>query len=142
MGRLFEGQQLGQVLRSRTATFSAITSVPTEMMQSGVEPPLAAEAQAGLLTIAHNALTNAFLHAQAGRVEVKLDFGSDAVRLSVSDDGVGPAQRLRRAGPRFWRHGERRPAAGRQTHRGDRRAGCRDHRHLRGSLRDSLNRRL
>ena len=107
-----------------------------------MEPPLAAEAQAGLLTIAHNALTNAFLHAQAGRVEVKLDFGSDAVRLSVSDDGVGPAQRLRRAGPRFWRHGERRPAAGRQTHRGDRRAGCRDHRHLRGSLRDSLNRRL
>ena len=89
MGRLFEGQKLGQVLRSHAATFAAITSVPTEMAQSGVEPPLAAEAQAGLLTIAHNALTNAFLHAQAGRVEVRLDFGADAVRLSVCDDGVG-----------------------------------------------------
>ena len=89
VGRLFEGQQLGPVLQSHAATFSAITSVPTEMVQSGVEPPLAAEAQAGLLTIAHNAMTNAFLHAQAKRVEVNLDFGSDAVRLSVSDDGVG-----------------------------------------------------
>ena len=89
VGRLFEGQKLEKVLRSHAATFAAITSVPTEMAQSGVEPPLAAEVQAGLLTIAHNALTNAFLHAQAGRVEVRLDFGADAVRLSVSDDGVG-----------------------------------------------------
>ena len=89
LGRLFEGQQLGPVLRSHAATFAAITSVPTEMVQSGVEPPLAAEARAGLLTIAHNALANAFLHAQAGRVEVKLCFEADAVRLSVSDDGVG-----------------------------------------------------
>lgn len=89
MGRLFEGQELGKVLRSHAATFAAITSVPTELVQSGSEPPLAAEVQAGLLTIAHNALANAFLHAQAGRVEVRLDFGADAVRLSVSDDGVG-----------------------------------------------------
>ena len=89
MGRLFEGQQLGQVLSSHAGTFAAITSVPTEMVQSGTEPPLAAEVRAGLLTVAHNALANAFLHAQAGRVEVSLDFGADAVTLSVSDDGVG-----------------------------------------------------
>ena len=36
-----------------------------------------------------DALTNAFLHAGAGRVEVRLDFGADCIRLSVSDDGVG-----------------------------------------------------
>ena len=89
MGRLFEGQKLERVLRSHAATFAAITGVPTEMAQSGVEPPLAPEVHAGLLTIAHNALANAFRHAEAGRVEVKLDFGPDAVRLSVSDDGVG-----------------------------------------------------
>ena len=89
MGRLFEGQDLGPVLRSHAATFAAITSVPTEMAQSGVEAPLAPEMRAGLFNIAHNALANAFRHAQPGRVEVKLDFGVDAVRLSVSDDGVG-----------------------------------------------------
>lgn len=89
MGRLFEGQSLGEVLRSHTATFAAITSVPTEMEQTGVEPPLPAQVQAGLLAIAHNALANAFLHAQAARVEVRLHYEADAVRLSVADDGVG-----------------------------------------------------
>ena len=39
--------------------------------------------------MAHNALTNAFLHARAGVVEVRLEFESDGIRLSVSDDGVG-----------------------------------------------------
>ena len=89
MGRLFEGQQLGEVLRTHAATFAAITSVPTEMVQSGVEPPLTAEVRAGLFNIGHNALANAFLHARAGRVEVRLEFGADSVTLSVSDDGVG-----------------------------------------------------
>ena len=57
--------------------------------QSGTEPPLAVETRARLFSIAHNALTNAFLHAHAGRVEVRLDFEADGIRLSVSDDGIG-----------------------------------------------------
>ena len=59
------------------------------MTQSGTEPPLATETRASLFSIAHNALTNAFLHARPGRVEVRLEFESGQVRLSVSDDGVG-----------------------------------------------------
>ena len=47
------------------------------------------EARSLLFSIAHNALTNAFRHAEASRVLVELDFGKDEVRLSVSDDGVG-----------------------------------------------------
>ena len=35
------------------------------------------------------ALAYAFLHAQATRVEVRLEFEVDAIRLSVSDDGIG-----------------------------------------------------
>ena len=50
---------------------------------------LTTEVRTGLFSIAHNALANAFLHAQAGRVEVRLDFQADGTRLSVSDDGVG-----------------------------------------------------
>ena len=42
-----------------------------------------------MFSIAHNALTNAHLHARPGRVEVRLDFEPDSIRLSVSDDGVG-----------------------------------------------------
>ena len=89
MGRIFEGRELARVLGAHTATFAKITSVPAEMVQSGEEPPLSAEVKTGLFSIAHNALANAFLHAQAARVEVRLDFEADAIRLSVSDDGVG-----------------------------------------------------
>ena len=88
-GHLFEGRELGRLLWSHTETFERVASVPTEMLQSGIEPPLAVETRTRLFSIAHNALTNAFLHAGAGRVEVRLDFGADSIRLSVSDDGVG-----------------------------------------------------
>ena len=88
-GRIFEGRELGRVLWSHCATFEKITAVPARMSQSGTERPLATEVRARLFSIAHNALTNAFVHARPGRVEVKLDFEADHIRLSVSDDGVG-----------------------------------------------------
>ncbi len=61
----------------------------TELTQNGVAPPLSIEARSLLFTIAHNALTNAFRHAEASRVLTELDFGQGELRLSVSDDGVG-----------------------------------------------------
>ena len=88
-GRIFEGRELGRVLWSHCATFERITAVPARMSQSGSEPPLATEVRARLFSIAHNALTNAFLHARPGRVETRPDFEADHIRLSVSDDGVG-----------------------------------------------------
>ena len=53
------------------------------------EPPLTTETRARLFSIAHNALTNAFLHARPGRVGVRLSFEADQIKLAVSDDGVG-----------------------------------------------------
>ena len=88
-GHIFEGRALGSVLRSHTSSFTTITSVPAEMVQSGTEPLLSTEVRAKLFAIAHNALTNAFLHGRAHRVELSLDFQPDCIRLSVSDDGVG-----------------------------------------------------
>ena len=88
-GHIFEGRELGRVLWSHTETFAKVTSVPAEMSQSGTEPPLAVETRTRLFSIAHNALTNAFLHARAGRVEVRLAFEAGGIRLSVADDGVG-----------------------------------------------------
>ena len=88
-GRIFEGRELGPVLWSHSATFEKITAIPANMSQSGTEPPLSTDTRARLFSIAHNALTNAFLHARPGRVEVRLEFEADGIRLSVSDDGVG-----------------------------------------------------
>ena len=88
-GHILEGRELGRVLWSHCATFERITGVPAEMSQSGTDPSLSTETRTGLFSIAHNALTNAFLHARPGRVEVRLSFEADHIRLSVSDDGVG-----------------------------------------------------
>ena len=88
-GQIVEGRELGRVLWSHCATFQRITSVPAEMSQSGTEPPLSAETRDGLFSIAHNALTNAFLHARPGKVQVRLAFEADRITLTISDDGVG-----------------------------------------------------
>ena len=88
-GRLFEGRSLGSVLRAHTETFQRIASVPTRMEQHGEEPELSVETRSRLFSIAHNALTNAFRHADASSVCLVLDFEGDWISLKVKDDGVG-----------------------------------------------------
>ncbi len=89
MGGIFDGRELGRTLESHVATFTAVTLVQAELVRKGAEPPLSVEAGSLLFSIAHNALTNAFRHANASRVLVELEFRKDEIRLSVSDDGVG-----------------------------------------------------
>ena len=88
-GRIFEGRDLGSVLREHTETFHRITGVPTRMVLAGVEPALSVDTRSRLFSIAHNALTNAFRHAGSGRVDVALDFREGRICLTVEDDGVG-----------------------------------------------------
>ena len=89
MGRIFDGRELGRTLESHVSTFTQVTSVPADLVQHGEEPPLTVAARSLLFSIAHNALTNAFRHAEAGRVSVELDFRDSRISLSVSDDGIG-----------------------------------------------------
>ncbi|MXX53177.1 MAG: hypothetical protein F4Z35_04360, partial [Dehalococcoidia bacterium] len=80
-GRLFEGRDLGTVLRAHTETFQRITTVSTRMKQRGVEPYLGVDTRSRLFSIAHNALTNAFRHADASNVYIMLDFEGDCISL-------------------------------------------------------------
>ncbi len=89
VGPIFEGRELSRVLRSHASTFSTITSIPTELTQSGREPKLSTVSKRLLFSIAHNAMTNALRHAHAGNVTIVLSFESDKVQMSVSDDGIG-----------------------------------------------------
>ena len=89
VGHIFEGSDLGSVLWSHCATFERITGVPTRMSQSGIELQLTTDMSVRLFSIAHNALANAFMHASAGKVEVRLECDADQIRLSIVDDGVG-----------------------------------------------------
>ena len=89
IGVIFDGQELATTLNSHVATFTAITSIPAEVIQLGSEPPLSVATKSVLFSIAHNAMTNVFRHADASCVEIVLDFESDRLGLSVSDDGKG-----------------------------------------------------
>ena len=88
-GPIFEGRELSRVLRSHASTFTTITSIPTDVVQQGHEPPLSTVTRGLLFSIAHNAMTNAFRHSQASKVTIALDFGVDSLTMSVTDDGVG-----------------------------------------------------
>ena len=88
-GPIFEGRELSRVLRSHASTFTTITSIPTELVQSGREPRLSTVTRGLLFSIAHNAMTNAFRHSHAGKVTIALSFEDDVLRMSVSDDGIG-----------------------------------------------------
>ena len=89
MGGIYEGRELSRVLSSHATSFTNVTSVPVEMTHTGAEPPLSVEARNLLFSIAHNALTNAYRHAEANRATIDLEFAETDSRLSVSDDGVG-----------------------------------------------------
>ena len=89
MGGIYEGRELSRSLRSHATSFTNVTSVPVNMTHTGAEPPLSVEARSLLFSIAHNALTNAYRHAEANSVAIDLVFDEKDSRLSVSDDGVG-----------------------------------------------------
>ena len=89
VGPIFEGRGLGSVLRSHASTFSTITSIPTEVTQTGEEPALLVVTRRRLLSIAHNALSNAHRHSRASRINIGLYFEPATIRLSVADDGIG-----------------------------------------------------
>ena len=77
------------MLQSHASTFTTVTSIPTEVLQSGKEPELPTATRRALFSIAHNALTNAFRHSRASKIIIKLDFEDDWLRMSILDDGIG-----------------------------------------------------
>ena len=91
-GAIFEGRELNRVLRSHASTFAAITSIPTELIQSGDEPDIPTDIRRLLFSIAHNAMTNAFRHAHAERIKILLSFGETELRMSIIDNGIGLAE--------------------------------------------------
>ena len=89
VGPIFEGRELSRVLRSHASTFTTITSIRTDLDQSGREPELSTLSKRLLFSIAHNAMTNAYRHSNADRVRISLSFEAHRLRMSVTDDGVG-----------------------------------------------------
>jgi signal transduction histidine kinase len=88
---LLERQFLGQ-LRAHLADMGTPDSpLELEWEARGHLADLSREARHVLLCVAQEALSNVARHAQAHRVGVVLDAGSDPIRLQVADDGCGMA---------------------------------------------------
>ena len=133
-GPIFEGRELSRVLRSHVSTFATITSIPTNLVQSGEEPQLSTIVRGLLFSIAHNAMTNAFRHARARKVTIALSFESDGLRMSVSDDGIGLPDDYADRGHGFRNMRTDAERIGRQPRGGARRVGTRHDRDLRHSV--------
>ena len=89
MGGIYEGESLRSTVHFHSESFTNVTSVPSEFVCLGEEPPLSVESKRVVFAVAHNALANAYRHASATRVLVMLRCESWRVLLTVSDDGCG-----------------------------------------------------
>ena len=78
-------------LRSLVADFAAHSPIRIVLDAPGVLPPLSKEAELALFRALQEGLSNVRRHAAAGSVEVAIEAGAGGVRLTVRDDGQGPA---------------------------------------------------
>ncbi len=62
---------------------------PTVHLHADIATALSPEAELQLLRIAQEAVSNAFQHASARRIDIALVEDDDVVRLTVQDDGIG-----------------------------------------------------
>lgn len=82
-------QSLRQALAQELARFGRRAGVATQFYVQGAEQPLAPEQITALFRISQEALQNIFKHGAARTVLLELTFSTEAVTLSVEDDGVG-----------------------------------------------------
>jgi signal transduction histidine kinase len=84
---------LPPALRAEVNAFSQRTGIPARLVCVGIERRLGPERELALLRIAQEALRNVSQHARAHRAAVRLQFDTNRVRMSISDDGQGVEKR-------------------------------------------------
>ncbi len=84
-----EGRTLVEALAQLVQETRARTGLPVEWRVEGSVRPLPVRAEVGLYRIAEEALRNVVEHARATQAQLLLTFLPRAVRLAVTDDGVG-----------------------------------------------------
>ena len=104
MGSIFEGRELSRVLGSHASAFTTITSIPTEVVQSGIEPRLPSITRRLLFSIAHNAMTNALRHSNATRVIISLALRGQHAPNVYLRRRERPPRRLHRPRQRLQEH--------------------------------------
>jgi signal transduction histidine kinase len=87
--QLLKEGNLGAALTEIARQMSAGNSVSATMEISGATRPLPAAVEHHLVRCSQEALSNALKHSRATAIRLKLNYGDDAVVLSIADDGCG-----------------------------------------------------
>jgi two-component system sensor histidine kinase UhpB len=85
-------------LENHVRRFASQTGIDTDLQTTGETGELAPDQEIAVYRVAQEALANVARHADASRVQVKLEASSDALRLRVRDDGRGFDSNRRRTG--------------------------------------------
>jgi signal transduction histidine kinase len=77
-----------EAIEAMASEFERDSGIPCRFAVSGQPHPLSSETMLAIYRVAQEALTNVRKHARAGRVELRLVYESDGVRLTVEDMGA------------------------------------------------------
>lgn len=91
-----DGEDLPSMLR-RLSGVHMPDELSVEVRVGGRPIALSAECEQSLFRIAGEALFNTAVHGEARRAVVRLTYGGRGVRLSISDDGIGRPEEVRRS---------------------------------------------
>ncbi len=113
-----EGRDRVRDLRKDTAVYGSLqdgvralgvgleheVSATFSLTISGVPTSLQAMVRDEAYRIVHEAVVNAFMHAMAAHIDVTIDYAASALRIDISDDGVGinPAYLGENGRPDHW----------------------------------------
>jgi len=84
---------LAGALEDLCASFAADSGIDVRLDVAGTNERVDRETERALYRVAHEALMNAWRHAACASITVELRFESDALVLTVEDDGVGLVRR-------------------------------------------------
>lgn len=80
---------LTTALKNLCRNFSQPAGIPVQFKTSGTSMQMPNKAKIYIYRICQEALTNAVKHARASRIEVKLEFENQTVKLEIKDNGKG-----------------------------------------------------
>jgi signal transduction histidine kinase/ligand-binding sensor domain-containing protein len=103
--RFAEDEDLAQALATICAEMQAMFPAKYNVIVQGKPKPIQAGVSEELFRIAKEAITNAFQHAGATKIEVEIVFEERDLKLRVRDDGHGIATSIQEAGGRSGHFG-------------------------------------
>ena len=98
-----ESLEFAAMLEQFGQSFASPLSASFRVTTTGAPRDLNAICKEELFRIARETIANAFLHAEASRIEAKVIYGTNHFELIVNDDGKGmPSEMLRSGRPQHW----------------------------------------